>query len=50
VFVNVAGGIHATEPACDLAIALSVASSFHEQLVPADMVVMGEVGLAGETA
>ncbi len=48
VFVNVAGGIRASEPACDLAIALAVASSFREQSVPADMVVIGEVGLAGE--
>jgi len=48
VFINVAGGIRATEPACDLAIALAVASSFRETPLPAEMAVMGEVGLAGE--
>lgn len=47
-YINIAGGLKVDEPAVDLAIVLAVASSFRN--VPADpnLVVMGEVGLAGE--
>lgn len=47
-YVNIAGGLKVDEPAVDLAIILAAASSFRN--VPADpaLVVMGEVGLAGE--
>lgn len=48
VFVNIAGGIAVREPACDLAVALAVASSKKDQLIPEDTVVFGELGLAGE--
>jgi DNA repair protein RadA/Sms len=48
VFVNVAGGVRIDEPAMDLAIAMSVASSFRDKPVAGDLVVFGEVGLAGE--
>lgn len=48
VFVNVVGGLRIDEPAVDLGVIAAVASSFRERPVPADMVVMGEVGLAGE--
>jgi DNA repair protein RadA/Sms len=48
VFVNVVGGLKIDEPAVDLGVIAAVASSFRERPVPPDMVVMGEVGLAGE--
>ncbi len=48
VFVNVAGGISVDEPAADLAVAVAAASSLLKRPVPADHVIMGEVGLAGE--
>lgn len=48
VWVTVAGGVKAVEPAIDLGIALAVASAVTEVAVPADVVVCGEVGLAGE--
>ncbi len=48
VWVTVAGGVRATEPAVDLGIALAVASAGADIAVPADVVVCGEVGLAGE--
>jgi DNA repair protein RadA/Sms len=48
VFVNVAGGVRVDEPAIDLAVALALASSFKEQVVPQDLVAFGEIGLAGE--
>ena len=48
IFVNVAGGIKIEDPASDLAVALSISSAFRDQQVASDMVVLGEVGLAGE--
>ena len=48
VFVNVAGGMTIDEPAADLAVVAAVASSLRNRPVPADVVVVGEVGLAGE--
>ena len=48
VWVTVAGGVRAAEPATDLGIALAVASAAGDRSVPGDIVVCGEVGLAGE--
>ena len=48
VYVNVAGGMTLSEPAADLALCISAASSYHDIVLPADWAVMGEVGLAGE--
>jgi DNA repair protein RadA/Sms len=48
VFVNVAGGVRLAEPAADLAVACAVASSLRGVPCPDDLVVFGEVGLAGE--
>jgi DNA repair protein RadA/Sms len=47
-YLKVAGGVKLDEPAIDLAIAVSIASSFRDQPTnPAD-VIIGEVGLTGE--
>ncbi len=48
VFVNVAGGMTVDEPAADLAVLCAVASSLRNRPVPSDVVIFGEVGLAGE--
>lgn len=48
VFVNVVGGLTIDEPAVDLGVMASVASSFREMAISAKTMVMGEVGLAGE--
>lgn len=48
VFVNAVGGMKIVEPAADLAIALSIISSFQERAFPSDMVAVGELGLTGE--
>ncbi len=48
VFVNVAGGVRVDEPAADLAIALSIASSYWDVPVDARTAVFGEIGLGGE--
>jgi DNA repair protein RadA/Sms len=48
VFVSIAGGMKIQEPAIDLAILLSIASSFKERAIQSDVIVVGEVGLAGE--
>ena len=48
VFVNVAGGIRITEPAADLGLALAILSNESDTPLPDGMVVIGELGLAGE--
>jgi DNA repair protein RadA/Sms len=48
VFVNVAGGLKVTEPASDLAICLSVASSYFDKPISGKTIAVGEVGLLGE--
>jgi DNA repair protein RadA/Sms len=48
VFVNVIGGLRISEPAADLAVAVSVTSSLRDIAVRADTVLIGEVGLSGE--
>jgi DNA repair protein RadA/Sms len=48
VYVNVAGGLRIDEPAADLALALSLISSYKNVAVSEDTVAFGEVGLAGE--
>jgi DNA repair protein RadA/Sms len=47
-FVNVAGGGRVSEPAADLGVVLAAASSYLDRPVRGDLVVIGEVGLAGE--
>jgi len=48
VFVNVVGGVRVAETAVDAAVLLAVLSSFRDYVLPNDLVVFGEVGLAGE--
>ncbi len=48
VFINVVGGVRVQEPAVDLPILLSTLSSFRDFTLPRELVVFGEVGLAGE--
>ena len=48
VFVNVVGGLRVSEPAADLAIAAAITSSYRDQPIRADAVLIGEVGLSGE--
>ncbi len=48
VFVNVAGGIKVVEPAADLAIILSIASSYFDKPIAKNVMALGEVGLLGE--
>lgn len=48
VFVNVIGGMRISEPASDLAMAMAIASSYYDRPLPADLAIVGEVGLNGE--
>ncbi|RDE74937.1 DNA repair protein RadA [Haemophilus parainfluenzae] len=48
VFVNVVGGVKVGETGADLALLLALISSFRNRPLPQDLVVFGEVGLAGE--
>ena len=47
VYVNVIGGLKVNEPACDLSMAVAIVSNLKNRVVPADMVILGEVGLTG---
>lgn len=48
VFVNIAGGLEIDEPAADLGVVASIASSFKNAPIDAHTAVFGEVGLTGE--
>jgi DNA repair protein RadA/Sms len=48
VFVNAVGGVRITETGADLTLLLAVLSSMRNQPLPHDIVVFGEIGLAGE--
>jgi DNA repair protein RadA/Sms len=48
IFANVVGGLQVEEPAIDLAVAVSLASSIQDRPVPADLAIVGEIGLSGE--
>jgi len=48
VFAATVGGMRVIEPAADLAVALAIASAQRDIALRPDVVVIGEVGLAGE--
>ncbi len=48
VFVNVIGGLRISEPSCDAATAIALASSYRDIPVDDKLIAIGEVGLAGE--
>ena len=48
VYLNVVSGMKINEPAIDLGIALSIASSFKNTYIPKDTAIIGELGLTGE--
>jgi DNA repair protein RadA/Sms len=48
VFLNIAGGIKIDDPALDLAIVVSLLSSFDDLPVPEHYAFSAEVGLSGE--
>lgn len=48
VFLNMAGGLRISEPACDLAVVCAVLSSNFDFAIPSDVCFAGEVGLSGE--
>ncbi len=48
VFVSVAGGVRVDEPAADLGVAVSIASSYWDAAVSERTAVFGELGLGGE--
>ena len=47
-YINVIGGLTLEEPAADLATALSIASSYLDRPLGADLAAIGEIGLSGE--
>lgn len=47
-YVNIAGGMKVNEPALDLGIIMALVSSFKNKAVSDEVIIFGEVGLAGE--
>jgi len=48
VFLNMAGGLKVSDPACDLAVICAVLSSNFDFTISSDICFAGEVGLSGE--
>ncbi len=48
VYVNVVGGVRVAETGADLAVVSAVLSSYRDRALDAELVVFGELGLAGE--
>lgn len=48
VFLNMAGGLKVSDPACDLAVVSAVLSSNFDFALPSDVCFAAEVGLSGE--
>ncbi|MHA6621675.1 DNA repair protein RadA [Pseudonocardia sp. DLS-67] len=48
VYAATVGGMRVVEPAADLALALAITSARRDVALPTDVVVLGELGLAGE--
>jgi DNA repair protein RadA/Sms len=48
VYASAVGGVRLSEPGADLALCLAIVSAITGRPLPADLVVFGEVGLAGE--
>jgi len=48
VYASVVGGVKLSEPGADLGMCLALVSAVVDKPLPADLVVIGEVGLAGE--
>jgi DNA repair protein RadA/Sms len=49
-YVSLAGGVRLKDPALDLAACMALASSWRDRPLPADMIMIGEVGLLGEVS
>lgn len=48
VFANIVGGVRISETGADLAVTLAVLSSLRDRPLATDLIVFGEIGLAGE--
>lgn len=48
VFLNIAGGLKIEDTAIDLAIVMSLLSSYEDRALPRNICLVGEVGLSGE--
>lgn len=47
-YINIAGGMRISEPASDLAVALSIYSNYKDIIIGNSTVIFGEIGLSGE--
>ncbi|MDR1467063.1 MAG: DNA repair protein RadA [Oscillospiraceae bacterium] len=47
-YINVVGGLRLEEPSADLCVIMALISSFRDKIIKEDIIVFGEIGLAGE--
>jgi len=48
VFVNIAGGLKIEDPSVELAVVCALLSSYEDKALPANICLVGEIGLSGE--
>lgn len=48
IHLNVTGGLKITETGADLAVCLAIISSLKDKIIPAETIILGEIGLGGE--
>ena len=48
IYLNIVGGLKVKDPSCDLAAAVAIASAIKKKSIKKDLVILGELGLAGD--
>lgn len=48
IYINIAGGLRVDDPAVDMAVAAAIVSSYRNQALDAEVLLLGEIGLTGE--
>lgn len=48
IYINIVGGMKISEPAADLAVAMALISAHYSIIIPKNIIIFGEIGLAGE--
>ena len=48
IYVNIVGGLKVQDPALDLSVAVSIASSYYDIPISTKTLIIGEIGLTGE--
>ncbi len=48
IYINIVGGLKVSDPALDLGVAVSIASSYYDIPIDSKTLIIGEIGLTGE--